>query len=209
MRVTAVHLYINHSCFYISRRVIHTCMSDGRQLPPRGGVSLPDELQDLQIGIVVHDPETGAMLDANRRLEALYGYTAAELRELTVEAISANTYSYTQRAAQRRITAAAEGTPQELERLMRRTSSARLRAARTVPRQNTTYKISRQRKSLIQTRTLSLIYTAQPPKKGVTLTSTSNSPACLRASCRLSPPTRATTARGCTNTFEKISASIH
>lgn len=90
-------------------------MSDERQLPRQGGVSLPDELQELQVGIVVHDPETGAMLDANRRLEGLYGYTAAELRELTVEAISANTYSYTQRAAQRRISAAAEGTPQEFE----------------------------------------------------------------------------------------------
>jgi len=90
-------------------------MSDGRQLPPRGGVSLPDELQDLQIGIVIHDPGTGAMLDANRRLEGLYGYTAAELRELTVEEISANTYSHTQAAAQRRISAAAEGTPQAFE----------------------------------------------------------------------------------------------
>jgi PAS domain S-box-containing protein len=90
-------------------------MSDVRQRPARDGVSLPDELQDLQIGIVVHDPKTGAMLDANRRLEGLYGYTAAELRELTVEEISANTYSYTQEAAQRRISAAAEGTPQAFE----------------------------------------------------------------------------------------------
>ncbi len=90
-------------------------MSDARQRPSQNGVSLPRELHSLQVGVVVHDPRTGAMLDANRRFERLSGYTAAELRELTIEAISANTYSYTEAMAQRRITAAAEGTPQSFE----------------------------------------------------------------------------------------------
>ena len=91
------------------------CMSNGRQLPAQGGVSLPETLQPLRIGIVVHDPDTGAMLDANRRFQRLTGYTAGELRTLTIEEISANTYSYTQETAQRRITAAAAGDRQSFE----------------------------------------------------------------------------------------------
>jgi len=90
-------------------------MSEVRQRAASGGVSLPETLRTLQIGIVVHDPSTGAMLDANRQFERLSGYTAGELRELTVEEISANTYSYTQETAHRRITAAAEGDRQSFE----------------------------------------------------------------------------------------------
>ena len=90
-------------------------MSEVRQRPASGGVSLPETLQTLQIGIVVHDPSTGAMLDANRQFERLSGYTVGELRALTVEEISANTYSYTQAAAHRRITAAAGGDRQSFE----------------------------------------------------------------------------------------------
>lgn len=90
-------------------------MSNTAQRSVRDGVSLPEELQALHVGIVLHDPETGAMLDANRRLERLYGYTAVELRTLTIETLSANTYSYTQAAAERRIRAAADGDPQRFE----------------------------------------------------------------------------------------------
>ena len=90
-------------------------MSKSRQLPTAGSVSLPEAFRALQVGIVVHDPETGGMVAANRQFERLSGYTAAELRTLTVERISANTYSYTQAAAQQRISAAAAGDPQSFE----------------------------------------------------------------------------------------------
>ena len=95
-------------------------MSQSRQLPTAGSVSLPAAFRALQVGIVVHDPETGAMMAANRQFERLSGYSAAELQALTIERISANTYSYTQAAAQRRITAAAEGTPQSFEWRLKR-----------------------------------------------------------------------------------------
>ncbi|WP_253737729.1 PAS domain-containing sensor histidine kinase [Halohasta salina] len=95
-------------------------MSKSRQLPTAGSVSLPAAFRALQVGIVVHDPDSGAMVAANREFERLSGYSAAELRTLTVERISANTYSHTQAAAERRITAAAEGTPQSFEWRLKR-----------------------------------------------------------------------------------------
>jgi PAS domain S-box-containing protein len=79
------------------------------------GVTLPDEFTTLRVGTMVHDPETGAILDANPRLEELYGYPVETLREMTIEQLSANTYSYTQAEANCRIAAAAEGTPQSFE----------------------------------------------------------------------------------------------
>lgn len=94
-------------------------MSQSQQ-PPMGSVPLPDEFRTLQVGIVIHDPETGAMVAANPQFERLSGYTAAELRTLTVDRLSANTYSYTQAAAQRRIAAAADGTPQSFEWRLKR-----------------------------------------------------------------------------------------
>ena len=89
-------------------------------LSTTGSVSLPAAFRALQVGIVIHDPETGAMLDVNRQFERLSGYTAAELRGLTVERLSANTYAYSQAAAERRIAAAAGGTPQSFEWRLKR-----------------------------------------------------------------------------------------
>jgi PAS domain S-box-containing protein len=96
-------------------------ISTGREIymstgPQRhDGVTLPDEFDTLRVGTVLHDPETGAILDANPQLEELYGYPAETLREMRFEAISANTYPETQAAVDRRIAAAAEGTPQSFE----------------------------------------------------------------------------------------------
>ena len=89
-------------------------MSNGRQQSARDGVTLPDEFDTLQVGTVLHDPKTGAFLDVNTQLEELYGYSAEALREMSFEEVSANTYSYTQAEALRRI-AAAEDTPQAFE----------------------------------------------------------------------------------------------
>lgn len=49
--------------------------------------------------VFLHDPETGAILDVNRRAEEMYGYTADELRALDVEAVSAGVPPYSQAEA--------------------------------------------------------------------------------------------------------------
>ena len=90
---------------------------------------------DLEIGITLHDPETGAIQGGNTRLEELYGYSAAELRELSVADYSATDEGYTQAAADARIQAAAAGEPQAVEWVIERADGervpVRVRLART------------------------------------------------------------------------------
>ncbi|MFW6321416.1 MAG: PAS domain S-box protein, partial [Halohasta sp.] len=70
---------------------------------------------DLEVGITLHDPETGEIVGVNSRLEELYGYSEAELRELTIADYSAVDAGFTQERAERLIRAAAEGEPQSFE----------------------------------------------------------------------------------------------
>jgi len=70
---------------------------------------------DLEIGITIHDPETGAILDVNQRLEDLYGYTRAELLEMSVEEYTAPSTTFTQAESVERIRAAATGDRQLFE----------------------------------------------------------------------------------------------
>ena len=90
---------------------------------------------DLEIGITLHDPETGAIRGANSRLEELYGYSEAELRELSVADYSATDEGFTQATAERRIQAAADGDPQAFEWRIERSDGecvpVRVRLART------------------------------------------------------------------------------
>ena len=90
---------------------------------------------DLGVGISLHDPATGAIVGANSRLEELYGYTEAELAELSVAAHSATDEGFTQAAAEARIQAAADGETQEFEWRMERADGERfwaeVRLART------------------------------------------------------------------------------
>lgn len=95
-------------------------MSTEKTLPASSRLSLPAALHDLHVGIVLFDPETGAMLDANEQLVELSGYSVETLRTRTIEEVSANTYTYTQTAAERRITAAADGEPQSFEWRLKR-----------------------------------------------------------------------------------------
>ena len=69
--------------------------------------------------IFVHDPETGRILDVNPRMTEMYGYTAEEARQLTVEDLSAGVPPYTQREALAWIKRAAAGEPQVFEWLAR------------------------------------------------------------------------------------------
>lgn len=84
------------------------------ELTPTGDV-LPTTYDDLNCGIVLHDPETGAILDANTHLESLYGYTTAELRDMTAAEFSANSYADAAAEMQTQIKTAANGTSQEFD----------------------------------------------------------------------------------------------
>lgn len=78
-------------------------------------VQLPDTFDDLQVGILAHDPETGAILDVNRSAEELYGYRADRFREMDVADFTANTAQFSQEKAEQRIHSAAAGDPQVFE----------------------------------------------------------------------------------------------
>ncbi|WP_254280178.1 sensor histidine kinase [Haloarcula marina] len=70
---------------------------------------------DLDIGVILRDPETGRTLDVNPRLAELYGYSAAELTEMDVGDYTAPSTTFSQAEAHRRLRAAADGTSQEFE----------------------------------------------------------------------------------------------
>lgn len=53
--------------------------------------------------IFIHDPDTGAILDVNRKMAEMYGYTEEEARTITVEDISSGIPPYNQEGAARRI----------------------------------------------------------------------------------------------------------
>ncbi|WP_336327361.1 sensor histidine kinase [Halovenus sp. HT40] len=75
-------------------------------------ITLPPEYETLHTGIMLYDPETGGVLDANERSESLFGYSTAKLRELSVERYSANTYPFTPADFIDRLQASAAGDPQ-------------------------------------------------------------------------------------------------
>ncbi|WP_276260801.1 PAS domain-containing sensor histidine kinase [Haloglomus litoreum] len=72
-------------------------------------------VDDLDTAVIVHDPETGAVLDANPAVENLYGYRPEELTQLSVEEFSSESDQYTQERAERAIAATADGDEQEFE----------------------------------------------------------------------------------------------
>lgn len=65
--------------------------------------------------ILLHDAVTGQLLDANDKIQEMFGYSVAELLELQVGDFSSGEPPYTQEEALRRIHAAADGTPQVFE----------------------------------------------------------------------------------------------
>ncbi len=65
--------------------------------------------------IFVHDPETGAILDVNRKMTEMYGFTAEEARSLGVEDISSGVPPFVQERAAELVRRAASGEPQLFE----------------------------------------------------------------------------------------------
>jgi PAS domain S-box-containing protein len=70
--------------------------------------------------ILVHDAHTGAILDVNRTMLELYGYTREEALRLTVADLSVQRERFTQAEAERHIALALADGPQALEWLARR-----------------------------------------------------------------------------------------
>lgn len=77
------------------------------------GIELPAEYETLQIGVALYEPADGTILDANEQFETLLGYTTEELRALSVEAYTANTYPYSDSEFRNRLQASVAGTPQQ------------------------------------------------------------------------------------------------
>ena len=75
--------------------------------------------------IFVHDMETGAILDANRKACELHGCTLDELKALGVGGISAGESPFDAEQAQAYIRRAADGEPQRFEWLVRRKTGER------------------------------------------------------------------------------------
>jgi len=76
------------------------------------GTRLPVIFDDLDVGINLHDPTTNEILDANARLEELYGYSADVLRTMGVGDYTAPSTKFSQDEANRLIQRAADGEPQ-------------------------------------------------------------------------------------------------
>lgn len=82
-------------------------------MPGSVTTELSKEYEKLHIGIALYDPESGMILDANERLETLFGYSTAELRELSIETYSANTYSLSEADFIDRLQTSVEGSSQQ------------------------------------------------------------------------------------------------
>lgn len=76
-------------------------------------IDLPSAYDRLHVAIMLYDPETGAVLDANDPLESLFGYTTSTLRGMSIDEYSANTQSFDEARFLERVREAADGTPQQ------------------------------------------------------------------------------------------------
>ncbi|WP_439027383.1 ATP-binding protein [Haloarchaeobius sp. DT45] len=76
---------------------------------------MPEAFDDLEQGIILHDPETGEILDVNQGLVDLYRYSADEFRSMDVGDFTADSFDYTQAEAEHRIRRAAAGEEQSFK----------------------------------------------------------------------------------------------
>ena len=65
--------------------------------------------------IIIHDADTGAILDVNRKMTDMFGYPREEACRMTMEALSSGDPPYTQRDAVAWIKRASSGKPQLFE----------------------------------------------------------------------------------------------
>jgi PAS domain S-box-containing protein len=67
----------------------------------------------LHTGVAIYDSVSGGILDANERVERILGYPPDQLRELSVAEYTANTYPHAESEFHDRLSAAANGRPQQ------------------------------------------------------------------------------------------------
>jgi PAS domain S-box-containing protein len=89
--------------------------SDGERPAPLGEGVFREIFHSVNDAIFVQDAETGSIRAANETACEMYGYTGAEMRELTVEQLSSGEPPYTHETATEYIRKAAEGDPQLFE----------------------------------------------------------------------------------------------
>ncbi|MFD1567854.1 ATP-binding protein [Halolamina litorea] len=74
-----------------------------------GGVDLPDLVTDLDINVVVHDPESGRIVDVDRSAAELYGRPRQRLRGMSIGDLTPPSTRFTQQDAVSRVRTAATG----------------------------------------------------------------------------------------------------
>ncbi|KOX93283.1 PAS domain-containing sensor histidine kinase [Halorubrum tropicale] len=75
--------------------------------------TLSPVLDTLHTGVAIYDAASGAVIDANARLEEILGYSSDQLRDLSVAEYTANTYPHTESEFHSRLSRAANGSPQQ------------------------------------------------------------------------------------------------
>lgn len=65
--------------------------------------------------IFIHDIESGEILDANKRMSEMFGYTLDEVKQININDLSSGEYPYTQAEALRLLEKVAKGQPQVFE----------------------------------------------------------------------------------------------
>lgn len=73
--------------------------------------TIPEHFSDLEVGILLHDTETGEILYANDFAEDIYGYSSKELQSMEINDFSSGEFSKSE--AIQRIQAAANGKSQQ------------------------------------------------------------------------------------------------
>jgi len=76
-------------------------------------IEVPSAYNTLHVGVALYDPDTGAILDGNDWVEAIFGYTTEELRDLSIEEYTANTYPHSEAEFKDHLQASAAGDPQQ------------------------------------------------------------------------------------------------
>ena len=82
--------------------------------------TLPSFADTLGTTVLLHDPKSGRILDANAAAELLYGYPTTTLTGIHVGLLSSSSPRFSGERARDRIRLAAEGDPQEFEWQIRR-----------------------------------------------------------------------------------------
>jgi PAS domain S-box-containing protein len=81
--------------------------------------------EKAEVGIALNNPDTGTVGKVNNRYASLMGYSRDELREMTIDEISADDPSFDQDAAMAKIQRALEGERQQFDWLFERKDGSR------------------------------------------------------------------------------------